>query len=650
MKLFFARALAIPIVAVLAVLSCLAQTPASQPADQQNQPSAPKPSGKVLFQRSLDANGNTVDTTGPAAKPSTQTAAAPAVTDADRQAIAVTALDLDVRLNTAARQLAARGTVAVRNAGKSPLSRIPLQITSSLNWERIRIAGHDVPLAVATINSDTDHTGQLHEAAIPLTSPLGPGETLQVEVFYSGTIAPTARRLVSVGTPEDSAAHSDWDEISPDFTGLRGFGNEVWCPVAGTPVMIGDGARLFDEIGRQKLLAAGSSFRLRLTVEFPHGQPPTVALVNGNPIALKISDPHATDSDIPGIATAETGPTRLGFESPSLFVTTQNAHAGPHLNAYTVTADESAVKSWLAAAANVSPMIERWLGENPPAQLTILDLPDPEDTPWESGALLAIPLRDGPPDQIAPVLSHSLTHAWMSPASFWLDEGTANFMGTLWDDHEHHRDQALATLEAGRQALAMEEPPSPGEGAGQPLGRATSPVYYSTKAAYILWMLRDIVGDDALGAALRASNAAAAARADPVQAFQSALKTSAPRQNLSWLFADWIEADHGLPDLTIDKVFPNAVQSGNWLVSVTISNSGYAAAQVPVTVRSATNNTTNQVLVPARGTVTPRLLVQGAPTEVQVNDGTTPETEASVHVTRLDQQPDAQTSSVPPQP
>ena len=111
------------------------------------------------------------------------------------------------------------------------------------------------------------------------------------------------------------------------------------------------------------------------------------------------------------------------------------------------------------------------------------------------------------------------------------------------------------------------------------------------------------------------------------------MKRPQPRANLNWLFADWIDADHGLPDFTIDKVFPNAVQSGNWLVSVTISNAGYAAAEVPVTVRSATNTTTERVFVPARGTVTPRILVQGKPTEVQVNDGTVPETQASVHIT-----------------
>ncbi len=661
MKLFVARALAIASVAtLLAVIPCKAQTPANpSPASpsgrDQSGPPPTQPAGKVLFQRSLDANGNTTSTTGPAAKPVSQTAAAPSFEDADRQAVAVTGLDLDVRLNTAAQQFAARAIVTVRNTGITPLSRVPLQISSSLNWERIRIAGRDASFPVATINSDSDHTGQLHEAAVPLPTPLAPGGTIQLDATYSGAITATARRLLSVGTPEDSASHSDWDQINPAFTGLRGFGNVVWYPVASVPVIIGDGARLFDEIGRQKLHSSGSEFRLRLTVEFPHGQAPAVAVVNGNAVPLKVTDSQGSSSDLPGIASADTGQTILGFESPSLFVTTEAAHQGTHLTVYSVPEDEASAKIWLSAAADVSPMIERWLGPDPRTQLTVLDLPDPEDVPWESGPLLAIPVRDGPPDQLASVLSHAMTHAWMAPGPYWLNEGAANFMGTLWDDHQHRRDQALGTLEAGRQALALEEPPSPGEGAGQPLARATSPVYYRTKATYILWMLRDLVGDEALGAALRASNSASNEKSasdpsvDTPHSFQAALKTSAPGKNLGWLFADWIDADHGLPDLTIDKVFPNAVQSGNWLVSVTISNAGYAAAEVPVTVRSATNNTTERVLVPARSTVTPRILVQGKPTEAQVNDGTIPETQASVHITRLDQQTESEPAATSPQ-
>ena len=215
------------------------------------------------------------------------------------------------------------------------------------------------------------------------------------------------------------------------------------------------------------------------------------------------------------------------------------------------------------------------------------------------------------PDQLSSVLSHSMTHAWMAPSPYWLNEGTANFMGTLWDDHQHHRDQALGTLEAGRQALALEEPSSPGDGAGQPLARATRPVYYRTKATYILWMLRDLVGDDALAAALQAFERGFPGNLRRMQApihrklFRQALKTAAPGKNLSGSSPIGSTPTTVCPDLTVDKVFPNAVQSGNWLVSVTISNAGYAAAEVPVIVRSETNKTTERVLIPARGTVTP---------------------------------------------
>jgi hypothetical protein len=377
-------------------------------------------------------------------------------------------------------------------------------------------------------------------------------------------------------------------------------------------------------------------------VEFPHDRPPTLAAVNGQKLKLNVADSRSNDADVPGIATADTGETKLSFESPSLFVTTGAAHAGTHLTVYSGPDHGAAAQSWLAASKSVSPMIERWLGPEPRTELTVLDLPDPDDAPWEAGPLIAIPVRDSPADQMQSVLAHSLTHAWMAPSPYWLNEGAANFMGAMWDDHEHRRERALATLEDGRGALALAEPPSPGEAQGQPLTNATSPVYYRTKAAWLLWMLRDTIGDDALSATLQASNAAAhKGKEESAHAFEVALKAAAPRRDFKWLFADWIDADHGLPDLAVDKVFPNAVQSGNWLVSVTISNAGYAAAEVPVTVRSATNTTTERVLVPARGTVTPRLLVQGKPTEAQVNDGTVPETQATVHVVRLDETADA---------
>ena len=90
-----------------------------------------------------------------------------------------------------------------------------------------------------------------------------------------------------------------------------------------------------------------------------------------------------------------------------------------------------------------------------------------------------------------------------------------------------------------------------------------------------------------------------------------------------------------VPDIAVDTVFPSSVASGNTLVAVDLSNSGYAAAQVPITVRTADTTVTQRILVPARSKAVQRILIQGQPTEVQVNDGTVPETQASVHVTNV---------------
>jgi len=616
----------------LAALPCAAQTA----PPQQNQ----QPKGQVIFSRSTDENGQvTTQAAQTAQHPAVQMASEPSAEDAERQAVTFTNFDMDVRLRSAAQQVAVRALIVVRNDGKTPLAHIPLQISSSLNWERIRMNARDVAFQVATLNSDADHTGQLHEAAVPLTQPLAPGATLQLDVTYSGSIAANAQRLLAIGTPPDVALHSDWDQISVPFTGLRGFGNVVWYPASSVPVILGDGARLFDEMGEHKLRMAGAHFRLRLTVEFPHGQPPTVALINGHPATLAVTESGSLDQnqEVAGVATATLDGATLGFEAPSLFVAIRTPHPGLNLTAWTLPENQVAVQAWTTAATTVTPFLQGWLGLRPRAQLTLLDLPDPEDAPFETGALLATTIREAGPEQLNGILAHALTHAWMQSPRAWLSEGVAHFMGTLWIEKQRGRDQALGTLEASRAALALAEPESPGQGPGQPLAQAISPVYYRTKAAYVLWMLRDVAGDQTLSAALRAYNPSQDLGKDTGRSsFENLLEQAGVRRDLSWLFADWVDADKGLPDLSIEGAFPSTASAGNWLVAVNLANNGYAAAEVPVTVRSDSASVTQRVRIPAHGKAVQRILIQGKPTEVQLNDGTIPETQASVHVTSLD--------------
>ena len=267
--------------------------------------------------------------------------------------------------------------------------------------------------------------------------------------------------------------------------------------------------------------------------------------------------------------------------------------------------------------------------------------------PFETGATLGAPFRAEGEDQLEDALAHTLTHAWVSgpgqmpPA--WLDEGGAYLIGTLWLEKHSGRSRALESLEAPRVALALTEPPSPGENPGQPLTQAWSPAYYRTKAAYVLWMLRDMAGDSAFSAALSGFYASLndpkagdppGTPDSPNSRFEKLLE-HASKRDLSWFFQDWVNADKGLPDLTIDGVFPEAAQAGNTLVAVNVANSGYASAEVPVTVSAAGPPITRRLIVPGRGKATVRILVPGKPTQVQVNDGSVPETEATIHIRTL---------------
>ncbi len=240
-----------PLVATAILLAAgIAATSSAQTTTYTLPPQQPaaQPGGKVILFRSIDENGQTTTQPGPAALPPPRMVDTPTAEDAERQAVTFTDFDMDFHLRPADHHLAARALITLRNDGAQPLAHIPLQISSSLNWERIRLNARDITFPVATLNSDADHTGQLHEVAVPLATPLAPGATLQLDVTYSGAIPLNAQRLLAIGTPDDIALHTDWDQIDLDFTGLRGFGNVVWYPVSSVPVILGDGARLFSKV------------------------------------------------------------------------------------------------------------------------------------------------------------------------------------------------------------------------------------------------------------------------------------------------------------------------------------------------------------------------------------------------------------------
>jgi hypothetical protein len=591
------------------------------------------PHEKVLFKRDQDSSAVEKTTKTPAEH------IAVAVTDAERTALTFTAYDLDVHLTPAQSHLAAHVGFTVRNSGKEPLARLIFQISSSLHWESfaLRSSARVSPLSFTeqTIDTDADHTGKAAEAVVSLPQPLQPGASVELTSFYSGEAEQSAERLERIGAPLDQAARADWDRISPEWTALRGFGNVLWYPTAAVPVFLGDGAKLFQSVGRIKLQQAAATVHLRLTVEYV-GDAPDAAFFCGRREQLKaVSENQSLPvAESPGVATAEFSERPLGFRTLSLFVTDRAGTVTNDSLISAVTDHYDAVPAYDAAAEKVRPLLTEWLGTGPLSVLTILDH---DGQPFEDDALLVAPMRASAPDALAPALAHSLSHAWFRSSHVWLDEGVAQFMSLQWMEQSLGREVAVAHLQEEAKALALVEPP-PAQSAGateegQSLIRASDEVYYRTKAAAVLVMLRSIVGDDALRRALQLYREDKL-DSDPKE-FQRVLERTA-RRELGWFFDDWVYRDRGLPDLNIASVTPRAIdQIGNkgagWLVAVEVRNDGGAVAEVPVTVRSGTLTATQRLRIPGRSSASTRIVFEGTPTEVLVNDGTVPEVESSVH-------------------
>jgi len=187
--------------------------------------------------------------------------------------------------------------------------------------------------------------------------------------------------------------------------------------------------------------------------------------------------------------------------------------------------------------------------------------------------------------------------------------------------------------------LASTQPPPPGQ-PGQSLIDAHDEVYYRAKAAAVLFMLRSITGDVALKQTLQTyRNQARHAEHEDPHAFQQVLE-EASHKDLAQFFDDWVYNDRGLADLSIVSVTPRNLPARNgkdtsWLVAVEVHNAGSVNADVPITVRSGALTSTERVHVPPQSTVSARVVFEGVPQEVILNDGTVPETTAPIHLFRL---------------
>ena len=180
----------------------------------------------------------------------------------DREAFSITNYDLGLQVEPEQHRLGVRGKITLRNDATTPQKIAALQISSSLDWRSIKAADKPLQFVRQPYTSDIDHTGGLSEAIVTLPQEIPPHGTLDLEIAYEGVILPDAIRLTRIGTPEDAAASSDWDQISPDFTALRGAGYVAWYPIATDVANLSDGDSLFEVLARWKQRESGAQMRI----------------------------------------------------------------------------------------------------------------------------------------------------------------------------------------------------------------------------------------------------------------------------------------------------------------------------------------------------------------------------------------------------
>ena len=142
----------------------------------------------------------------------------------------------------------------------------------------------------------------------------------------------------------------------------------------------------------------------------------------------------------------------------------QPGTSGPPMLAVAGT-DEHEIPLLAESAERVAPLMQQWFGPHPLTALTVIDH---AGQPFEDGPLLVAPLGTLAASTSAPLLAHSLTHAWVQTGQPWMDEGLAEFFSLLWIEREKGRDAAVAQLDAMMQPVAAADTLSDAAGNAKP--------------------------------------------------------------------------------------------------------------------------------------------------------------------------------------
>lgn len=546
----------------------------------------------------------------------------------DREAFTFTKYDLDVQLEPEQQRLSARGTVTLRNDSSSPQKNAVLQISSSLTWRSIQAEGKPLQFVSQPYESDIDHTGELSEAIATLPREVPPGQSVELTLGYEGVIVLDATRLTRIGVPKETAIHTDWDQISQFSSAVRGAGNVVWYPVAMDAANLSDQGSLFEILARSKVRESNTAMHIKMSYSLTNeGSPPTlICSADGNRMY------EAMDRAQKVFAECDFSP--LGFQAPSFVMAEYAFLDAPQLQVFYREEHKDRAEKFAQAAAAAVPFVTEWVGATR-RKVLVAELFDPGASPFECGLMLVTPLGDSDPKFVQIAMVHELTHAAFSSDRPWVFEGLAHFMQAAYRERQENRKAALdllglhfAAVMDAEKATATKSKDAP----EQPLISTAIDEFYRSKAAYVWWMLRDLVGEDNFKKAL--ANYRPEQDKDPV--YVQRLIEAQSKRDLQWFFDEWVYHDRGLPDFRVESAFARKTSQDNYLVTVTIGNAGAAGAEVPVRVVFDGGETTQKVEVRGNAKGIVRIATPRPPIQVIVNDGSVPESDMSNNVFKVE--------------
>ncbi len=550
----------------------------------------------------------------------------------DREAFTITRYQLEVQVDRTAHVMAATGKLTLRNDSNQPQKLVTLQVSSSLAWNGVALDGKLLQWLGDNYTSDIDHTGSLSEAIVTLPKEAAPATTVTLEVQYGGTITQDATRLTRTGVPADVAARNDWDGISDSFTAVRGLGYVVWYPVALEAVSLSDGNAVFDAIARWKHRHDRSEFEVRIVVNEPASQAPLCITVSA--ASSNCGDARETAGNEAGVKNKEFSNTlhldSLGTTIPTLAIANYAEIARPTITLLHVPDHTSLARDYALAAEANDPLLHEWLPE--PAQpARVIELTDPNANPWQNAAVLFTPLREAPTQTLQLLLLPAQVAARFHSPHAWIQNGLQRFLQVMTVENRSGRHAALEYLDQYREPLAQAEnvahpktATATTSDADNTLLNTNDQLYLSGKGGFVFWMLRDMVGNEAM----QRSIAAYRGGADKDPGYLQRLVQTNSKRDLEWFFDDWVYRDRGLPEFHVESVYPRQLlseQEKNYLVTATIENRGHAGAEVPVVIQTPSGEKSVRVLVKAGERGVGRIEVPVAPDKIVVNDGSVPE-------------------------